>query len=230
MIKFDRGISPETTFDLERTKAFQDIKPEEDTSMREANDFWDTTFNDEPEYELSEEEIIDNIFGVDEDSFDFDIQNPISAELAEKFTDSRWSELSGREKMSSVEELRDALAKELQLSRNPEINYFEGPSCDCGSFNHSTGKVEINRVLLDSPNKLVNTVAHEMRHAYQHERAEKLETFTDLLYNVNFVNYIEPLQLSDNTFLFYRDYCDQFVEAEARAYAKAFTEAGWKNE
>lgn len=199
--------------------------------VESANQFGDELMDtSEERHELTEEEILDNIFGVAEESFDFDIEPPLNKELAEKFQDSVWSELSEDKKKVAIGELRDVLAEELHLSKIPAVSFFEGSDADCGAFNNAENKLEINRPLLENPMGLVNTLAHEMRHAYQHERADKLETFTDLLFKVNFDNYITPVQVTDSKYLFYMDYYYQYVEADARAYARSFTEAGWGHE
>ena len=71
----------------------------------------------------------------------------------------------------------------------------------------------------------MNTIAHEVRHAYQHMRADVLDTWKDALFKVNFDNYISPLPLLGGGWLFFVDYMDQYVEVDARAFANLFTEA-----
>ena len=62
-----------------------------------------------------------------------------------------------------------------------------------------------------------DTISHEYRHKYQHERAEKLETERDLAFKDGFDNYIRA---EDD----YQGYKEQLVEADARAYAQAVKE------
>ena len=71
----------------------------------------------------------------------------------------------------------------------------------------------------------INTIAHEMRHAYQEQRAGILETKEDALFKLNLDNYISPVPLPGCGWLFFTDYQDQYVEADARAFANLFTEA-----
>ena len=52
---------------------------------------------------------------------------------------------------------------------------------------------------------------------------ELQETWQDTLYKLNFENYISPISLADGKYLFFTDYQDQLVEAEARAFANIFT-------
>ena len=74
------------------------------------------------------------------------------------------------------------------------------------------------------PAEIVDTIAHETWHAYQHQRANILENKHDYLYKLNFDNYISPTSLGDGKCLFFTDYQEQLVEAEARAFASLFRE------
>ena len=76
---------------------------------------------------------------------------------------------------------------------------------------------------MNDPDELIDTIAHELRHAFQHQKAMAPESALDMLYRVNFDNYISPLPLGDGKFLFFADYQDQLVEVEARAFAKQFS-------
>ena len=78
-------------------------------------------------------------------------------------------------------------------------------------------------MLLDRPDLLRDVIPHEMRHAYQHQRSDLQETRQDELYRINFDNYISPVPLPDGKYLFFTDYQDQLVEAEARAFASLFS-------
>ena len=71
--------------------------------------------------------------------------------------------------------------------------------------------------VLPSCHKAARTIAHEMRHAYQHQRARNPHGKTDYLYAYNLGyynyghNYIDPKSGGLN----YNEYQDQLVEAEA---------------
>jgi hypothetical protein len=94
-----------------------------------------------------------------------------------------------------------------------------------GFYSPSDNTINLNRQYFDDPVELVNTIAHEMRHAYQEYRAGLLETREDALYRVNLDNYISPIPLPGGGWLFFTDYQDQYVEVDARAFANLFTEA-----
>lgn len=78
--------------------------------------------------------------------------------------------------------------------------------------------MELNRNILNNPKE----VAHEARHVYQYQRACIGETRDDVLYAINFLNYIEPVQV-DGKYVNFNDYQNQLLEAEARAFAKMFS-------
>lgn len=109
----------------------------------------------------------------------------------------------------------------LELLNPPDVQYYEGHPCDCGCYDPFDNSIWINRNNFDDPQEIVDTVAHEMRHAFQFERADKLETYEDFLYAYNFANYIVPEETEDG-FVNFLDYQDQLIEAEARAFAEMF--------
>ena len=45
-----------------------------------------------------------------------------------------------------------------------------------------------------------------------------------MIYRVNFDNYISPVELPNGGTLFFMDYYNQFVEAEARAFSNKIVE------
>lgn len=69
--------------------------------------------------------------------------------------------------------------------------------------------------MLYDNNEAADTIAHELWHAYQHERAMNPQSAKDYQYQYGFENYIRP----DDDFTAYQD---QLVEAEARAFAQQF--------
>lgn len=110
------------------------------------------------------------------------------------------------------------------LQNPPVVEFFDGPQDSCGAYNFATNTISINRALFDDPAEVVDTVAHETWHAYQHQRANMMETKQDYLYKLNFDNYLSPITLGDGKYLLFTDYQEQLVEAEARAFASIFRE------
>ena len=206
--------------------AIQHIIPDH-LSGGDARNFWDDIFagtTHDSGNEICEDEIWSEIFGRDEDEFlfDFEIDESIRTVL-DKFDSAEWDTLTEEERVGIINLFVQVLADKLDLENTPEVVFFDGPHSSLGAFCPSENRVELNSALLDHPNLLRNVIPHEMRHAYQHHRADVQENWVDVLYLINFNNYISPVRLSDNTYLYYTDYRDQLVEAEARAFAKLFS-------
>ena len=141
--------------------------------------------------------------------------------ILDLFAEGKWQTLDKTERVSAIESLTSVIAELQGIKEKPALKVFEGDSGIRGAYNPSTKSLSINASLLDSPKDVVGTISHEMRHAYQDMRAQMGETRMDYLYRLNFENYIEPLDLGGK-YLFFTDYQDQLVEAEARAFSRIF--------
>ncbi len=144
-------------------------------------------------------------------------ENTISSETRETldaFVQGNWDNLSQTEKETAVENLRDNVAKDLQLENKPNIAYYnkEDPG-DYGGYAASTNTIYINRFNMGDAAETADTIAHESRHCWQHERAENPKTEQDQRFKENFEDYIRP---EDDFF----EYQNQPVEADARDYAQ----------
>lgn len=224
MIKFGDVSSELQKNSLEDTNAYKEIKPQEALSKGMADDYWDNLFENEIETPEFDDELLFSVFDRSEDEFDFDFEiGDDIIELLQKIKGSEWAYLDDAEKADTIEALSDKISEMLGLKERPDISYYDADKNDCGVYNQATHSVELNRSLLNDPDELIDTIAHELRHAYQHQKAMIPESELDLLYRVNFDNYISPLPLGDGKFLFFTDYQDQLVEVEARAFAKQFS-------
>lgn len=226
MIKIDK--IPEIQEDkIDASKDYLNIKPMESMSVQETSDFISTELkkaHDEAEintydtllsevYNRSEEEI----------NIEFKVGEPI-LDVLDKFEADNWSAFDTKEQLETIKDLVKNIGKELDIKHIPEIEL--APDGDFyGYYDPDANKIVINGKYLDDPSGVVNTIAHETRHAYQHMRAENITTWEDALYKVNFDNYISPITLSDGSYLFFKDYYDQYVEVDARAFANLFSEA-----
>lgn len=224
MIKFGEMSSEVQKVNPENTEAFKEIKPQEEMSKEAADDYWENLFNGEIDEAESEDELLYDVFDRSEDEFvfDFEVGDDI-VELLQDIKDTEWIYLDEDEKMDMIDALSNKISELLELKEQPDVIYYDADANDCGSYNQSTKSIELNRCLLSDPGELIDTIAHELRHAYQHQRAMAPETRIDLLYRTNFENYISPICLGDGKFLFIADYQDQLVEVEARAFAKQFS-------
>ncbi len=202
--------------------SYQEILP--GLEKENPNSFWDSKFND-----LSYESLLSDCFNRSEDEFEFHIS--LGEEIMQTlstFNGDKWNDLSVEEREKLIDKLVEGICDELGIDDIPFVAYYEADEFDCGFYDYSDNSVSINELFLDNPREIVEILAHEMRHAYQHQRADIGETQEDLIYQCNLDNYIKPIELPDKSYIMFFDYQDQYVEAEARAYSNAFMEGiGW---
>lgn len=203
-----------------------EINTTDNSKTEDAKKFWDDVFSvsdNQSSFEVDEAVLLSEIFGRYEDEFDFDFEfDDELKELLHTFDSANWENIPDAEKRLLIEKLVAKISERLELNETPEIRYFEGSEGLCGAYCHADNTIEINANIFSSPREVVDTIAHESRHAYQHQKAMKPESWMDYLYKVNFDNYISPICLADGKYLFFIDYQDQLVEAEARAFANLF--------
>lgn len=197
-------------------------------SKADAGEYWKGVFGNMervPEYTMSETELFDKTRDCSEDSFGFEF-HPDERMLAilKNFNEENWCGLDITEQKALVEELAGQIGKELELENIPAIVFYEGPADECGFYREQYNDIGINVNIFSNPKELVDTVAHEMRHAYQRMRADKLETKQDELYKYSFENYIAPEFDEEGYCINFFDYQDQLVEAEARTFVRTFTD------
>lgn len=228
MLRFQDTAEKKDASELPSSAEHQDIRPHEHLPKADALKFWDDKFAVIPEthdmYSIDEESLLTEIFGryEDEFQFEFELDDEIQSVLA-CFDSGKWEKSSQKEKMAAIGELAAVIGKRLGLDETPFIRVYAGLDSSCGAYLPAENAIEINSSILFDAKEVVDTVAHEIRHAYQHQRAMCQETLQDKLYQLNFENYISPIPLADGKYLFFTDYQDQLVEAEARAFANIFT-------
>ena len=149
-------------------------------------------------------------------------KSDISSETRENlgaFDQNKWDSLSQVEKEQAVEKLRDSIAEDFQLENKPNIAYYnnEDPG-DYGGYAASNNTIYINRFNMGDAAETADTIAHESRHCWQHERADNPQTEQDYQFKENFDDYVRP---EDD---FY-EYQNQPVEADARDYAQDVKDA-----
>ena len=229
MIRFQDTAEKKDAPELLSAAGYLDIKPTSSLSIEGAKSFVVGLFSADSKsydmYEIDEDSLFTKIFGrcEDEFQFDFELDNEIQSVLA-RFDSEKWVKSSDGEKMAAINEFGTAIGKRLGLDEDPLIRFYDGPDNSCGAYLPAENSIEINSNILFDAKEVIDTVAHEMRHAYQHQRAMCPETLQDKLYQLNFENYISPIPLADGKYLFFTDYQDQLVEAEARAFANIFTD------
>lgn len=137
-----------------------------------------------------------------------------ASEVLSPFKQGNWEQLTIQEQKQAVEKLADYNAEILGVEDKPRIIYYNAEDpCDFGGYSAKQNAIYINEYNMHDAVETADTISHEYRHKYQHERAEKLETERDLEFKEGFDNYIRA---EDD----YQGYKEQLVEADARAYAK----------
>ncbi|MCL2721323.1 MAG: hypothetical protein FWD47_08295 [Treponema sp.] len=152
----------------------------------------------------------------DFDGKDFNQNSEQLTPLLDGFKEDNWNNMDLDGQKEQITGLFNYVNDVLNLDNPPNIEYYNEPEKgNYGGYNPSTNTLSINEYMLYDSNEAADTVAHELWHAYQHERAENPQSTKDYLYQIGFDNYIRPGDDFDG-------YQSQLVEAEARAFADQF--------
>lgn len=132
----------------------------------------------------------------------------------ENFTSENWENLSIDEQKEQMTDLAQYIIDVTGLEDPPKIEFYNNPEeGDYGGFNRATNTLSINEHMLYQNDEAADTVAHELWHAYQYERASNPKSKLDYMYLENFNDYITP---NDD----FEGYQSQLLESEARAFAQ----------
>lgn len=226
MIKMSDIIEASDKADV--SEKFRNIKPAEKISDQEADDFWTAEFERTQEEAETDpyDKLLSEAFNRSEDelNIEFDINEDIISVL-KRFKPENWDSMNESNRLSALKELAKTVGEKLGLDNIPSISFYEEDGGAFGDYDPSNNVINLNKLYFKDPAEVVNTLTHELRHAFQHFRAEILDTWEDALFRVNFDNYISPIPLPGGGWLFITDYMDQYVEVDARAFANLFTEA-----
>ncbi|MGO5230493.1 hypothetical protein ACTQ1U_05465 [Thermoguttaceae bacterium LCP21S3_D4] len=193
------------------------------TSIEETKTFWNRVFYGESD-EVSEESLWDEIMYCDELDFDFsDVVTDDTKEVLELFNSDNWENLDVDERYELITELVDSIGQGLGLENIPEIELVDREDNCSGYYSERGNYIGINVNYWDDYEDIVDTVAHETRHAYQRFRADKRENHQNEVYKFNFDHYISTDYDTEGNCIHFKEYYEQYIEAEARAYAKEFT-------
>lgn len=145
-------------------------------------------------------------------------------EIVDLFEQEIFQQLSVEERYYIVDMLKDKLCEELRLENQPEmiVGELEDESIR-GYYAPELNAIIVNASLFRDGMQLCKTIAHEIRHAWQEQRAnlpEEMQTALDKALKENIENYICP---EDN----YREYRLQLVEMDARSFAEEVISERW---
>lgn len=186
-------------------EAIEDTVPEEQTDASQA-----------------EEQSLDDKSDIADDTYEgsegaIEIGDGVK-ESVQAFEQTKWDDMSIDERQEAVNNLADSVAEDLGLENKPDIKYYQSDEPgDYGGFSASENAIYINENQMDDAVETADTIAHESRHCWQHEYAEKSDTPQAREFRENFEDYIRP---EDD----YRGYRNQPVEVDAREYAENVTD------
>ena len=218
MFRFEKDVSDTVAEmnDIDKHHPYDKIESSDGFSVEDSMSFWDDELN--AKYQECEEKYLTEINNRSEDEFDYNIE--VDDELKDyvsKFESENWSQMTDGEKKDAIKDTMSHIAKDLDLITIPKLKFYKdgvGPDGYYNSYNNHLN-INIEKTFLSDSKELLNTLVHELRHAFQHERANMLETKEDALFRCNIDNYIVP----EKSFYAYES---QYVEVDARAYADAF--------
>lgn len=218
--KFDKGEQIDTK--PGKTDNYRDIKLVE-LSKIDAVNFWKSEISipNAKEYSMPESELRERTRDCKENQFEFDYNQSADVKsILDKF--SEWEDMKLGDRENICHELAKSIGEDLGIEVVPQVRFYDGDIGQYGYYNDQTNCVHINQNELNDPRETVRTIAHEMRHVYQHFRAEKMETEQDELYKYNFEHYIPVAHDEYGYAVNFLDYQGQMIEAEARAFENLF--------
>jgi len=131
------------------------------------------------------------------------------------FEQRNWDSMDIKEQKEAINDLRDKVVDDLELKNKPEVKFYNNnDNTDFGGYSLSENAIYINEHNMGDAAETADTIAHEARHCWQHERAENPLNEQDIEFKENFDDYIRP---EDD----YRGYKNQPVEVDARDYASS---------
>lgn len=132
----------------------------------------------------------------------------------ENFTAENWENLSIDEQKEKMTDLAQYIIDITGLENPPRIEFYNNAQeGDYGGFDRTTNTLSINEHMLYQNDEAADTIAHELWHALQYQRASNPRTKLDAMYAENFNDYISPNED-------FEGYQSQILESEARAFAQ----------
>jgi hypothetical protein len=121
-------------------------------------------------------------------------QNPdLLVDLLNGFHEDTWANMDLTGQKEQINGLYDYVNDVLGLENPPNIEYYhEADQGNYGGYNPDTNTLSINEYMLHEADEAADTIAHELWHAYQHERASNPLSPKDFQYQYGFDNYIRP--------------------------------------
>lgn len=147
-------------------------------------------------------------------------------EVLAPFEKEAWEEASMDARKENLLELADYVQRQLALATPPSIEYYNhADPGDYGGYSHDDNTLLINEYTLGDGEEAVDTIAHELWHAYQWQRADEPRPGVagaadwQRQYGLSPEHYVQPQYGDDGICINFDEYQSQMVEEEARAFA-----------
>lgn len=147
------------------------------------------------------------------------------------YGEKNWSRATASERKAILNSLKDELNAIYGTNVTADIDYYYGPSNEYGYYNEVDNMVHINVNSFNTHSRedVMNTVVHEMRHAYQYEVIQNPDQYivsndTVKTWENNWYNYISYKPELNN----YDAYYGQPIEADAFGFADSVNYNGNK--
>ena len=208
------------------TKGYESIRPKKEFSDSEMDAYIKSELNSNAAVDgFCLEELLADVFNCNEEqlSIEFQIDDQIR-EILTIFDENTWCDLDENQKLDTIKSLASMVGDRLGIKEMPSIR-IRNDKDSYGAYNYESNEIVLSAEYISNPVDAVDTIMHELRHAYQHYRSEIMETKEDLMFKANQDYYVSPEKLSDGSWINFMDYYNQYVEVDARAFARIFTEA-----
>ena len=142
-------------------------------------------------------------------------------DVVKQFSEEKWAEMTDYEKRLMIEKMRDMVSDQLGLREKPGIRYYNSSdkNSGCGYYSDRSNTININEHYMngnikDPASEMLDTIAHELRHAYQYQNLGVDEV------SRSYINYVEYKPRLGNWDAYYYQPC----EVDARNYAELWVE------
>lgn len=136
--------------------------------------------------------------------------------LLKKFAPDKWKYTSDSDRLQAAIDYASYHVNKLGLRGQIRFRCKPMSDNDYGNYDPNIKGITINSYYMSNPDILINTIAHECKHAEQHVRAMNPKTKEDLEFKHNVENYITAEED-------YQAYFNQILEKDARKYADVYS-------
>lgn len=142
-------------------------------------------------------------------------------EVVKQFSEDKWADMTDYEKRIMIEKMRDMISDQLGLREKPGIRYYNSSdkNSGCGYYSDRSNTININEHYMNGniknpASEMLDTIAHELRHAYQYQNLGIDEV------SRSYINYVEYKPRLGNWDAYYYQKC----EVDSRHFAELWVQ------